>query len=121
MHGRERGWEPGDRAKAKTSLDRDCISSLQSPVSANHMGSSVIFGLRLQKKEKEKNPIERDCKSFGQNVLRLLKSQPKPHLHTPIPTSRLGSKSSEWPQQPLAEENFCSECSGIGIGRVLKL
>jgi len=43
LQGGERGREPGDGAKEKTSLDWDSVSSLQSPVSANHMGSSVIF------------------------------------------------------------------------------
>lgn len=50
---RGEGREPEDGVKAKTSLDWDSISSLQSPVSAARMGSSVIFGLQLQKGKKK--------------------------------------------------------------------
>lgn len=75
----KRGREARDGAKAEISLDWDCVSSLQSPVSANRTGGSVIFGLQLQenevKKKRNNKPnqqtIERDCKSFGSNVVRL--------------------------------------------------
>lgn len=67
----------------------------------------------------KKKPIGKRLQKFW--FKRTLAFETKPHLHTPIPTSRLESKSSEWPQQPLAEENFCSGRIGIGIGRALEL
>lgn len=56
MQGGERRLDPGDGGKAKPSLewDREWISSLQSPGSANRTGSSVILGLQLQEKAKTK-------------------------------------------------------------------
>lgn len=59
----KRGWEARDGAKAEFSLDWDCVSSLQSPVSANRTGGSVIFGLQLQENEvKKKKPTNQTNK-----------------------------------------------------------
>lgn len=68
----KRGREARDGAKAEISLDWDCVSSLQSPVSANRTGGSVIFGLQLQENEVKKKETTNQTNKLLKEIAKVL-------------------------------------------------